>query len=215
MAQGNAAVRPSLSARVVTARPPVKRARAAVPANHRDRPHDTTDSSHKVAGAIRSLVHAGGLGGPIGAGEGGDPAPFAPGRDGTRGAGAQASPSGEGHGAGVSLAGDGGLSRYYRRLLDRVDWSRAFPDWAIARGMGGLAIVSLTLGADGSVQAVNIVRPSGIAEFDNNLLAAIRRDGPYGPLPSAAGGRLSVRIAFDATNPVVGREGDGPGGRRR
>ena len=213
--EGDVAARPSFSARVITARPPVKRARAAVPANIRDRPHDTTDSSHKVAGAIRSLVHAGGLGGPIGTAPGGERGPSAPGRDGAEGAGAQASPSGEGRGAGVSLAGDSGFSRYYRRLLDRVDWSRAFPDWAIAQGMGGLAVVGLTLGSDGSVRAVSIVRPSGIAEFDNNLMAAIRRHGPYGPLPTAAGGRLSVQIAFDATNPAVGREGGGPGGRQR
>jgi TonB family protein len=110
---------------------------------------------------------------------------------------------------------ESGLGRYYSQLLSQVDWHDAFPDWAIAEGIGGVTIVGLTLDQNGRVSALSIVRPSGIAEFDRNLLAAIRRDAPYGPLPAAAGARLRVNIAFDAMNPVVGREGVGPGGRTR
>ncbi len=113
------------------------------------------------------------------------------------------------------MAADTGLSRYYAKLLAQVNWQQAFPEWAIARGFGGLAVVGLSLDRNGGVRSLHIVRPSGIAEFDDNLLAAIRRDGPYGPLPAAAGGQLRVNIAFDATNPAVGREGGGPGGRLR
>ena len=207
--------RPSVRARIITARPPVKRARAAVPANTVGRPNDTVNSSHQVADAVRSLVHAGGLGPRAGEGPGGQPAasPAPPGRDGQRGEGALAAPSGEHEGTGLSLAADTGFGRYTQHLLEQIDWERAFPTWAVARGIGGLTVVSLTVDQQGRVVSLSIVRPSGIEEFDRNLVTAIRRDGPYGALPTALGSSLTVRIAFDATNPAVGRDGPGPGGR--
>jgi TonB family protein len=206
---------PSFSARLTTARPPVRQARAAVPANRRARPNDTMNSSHKVDDAIRSLVHAGGLGGPHGSAAGGDPSVANEvGWGGQAGPGAQSRASGRGDGVGAHTA-DNGLSRYYSRLPKKVNWEAAFPQWAIARGLGGLAVVELTLDQSGGVLSLRIVRPSGFEEFDRNLLSAIRRDAPYGPLPPAAGGSLRVRIAFDATNPAVGRDGGGPGGKTR
>jgi len=108
---------------------------------------------------------------------------------------------------------DFGLGRYYGQLLRQVNWQDSFPEWAIAQGKGGLAVVSITLDANGALSTLSIVRPSGIPEFDRNLIDAIRQGAPYGPLPAEAAGSLRVNIAFDATNPVVGREGGGPGGR--
>ena len=204
---------PNLRARVLMARPPVTRARAAVPANAYGRPNDTVNSSHQVADAVRSLIHAGGLGPPGGQGPGGQRAPALPGRDGQTGEGAHADPSGESEGPGPSLAADTSFGRYTARLLEQIDWERAFPTWAVARGIGGLTVVGLTVDQQGRVLSVGVVRPSGIDEFDRNVVAAIRRDGPYGALPTALGSSLTIRIAFDATNPAVGRDGPGPGGR--
>jgi TonB family protein len=206
---------PSVRARIITARPPVKRARAAVPANGYGRPNDTVNSSHQVADAVRSLVHAGGLGPTTGEGPGGERAtvPAPPGRDGQHGEGSRAAPSGEHEGPGLSLAADTGFGRYTQQLLEQIDWERAFPTWAVARGIGGLTVVALSVDQHGRVLSVSVVRPSGIDEFDRNLVSAIRRDGPYGVLPKALGSSLTVRIAFDATNPAVGRDGPGPGGR--
>ncbi len=214
----NGAGAPSVRARIITARPPVKRARAAVPANSYGRPNDTVNSSHQVADAVRSLVHAGGLGPANGEGPGGEGAAALtpPGRDGQERQdreGARAAPSGEHEGAGLSLAADTGFARYTQHLLDQIDWGRAFPTWAVARGIGGLTVVALSVDQQGRVIAVSVVRPSGIDEFDRNLVTAIRRDGPYGALPKPLGSSLTVRIAFDATNPAVGRDGPGPGGR--
>lgn len=206
---------PSVRASIVTARPPVKRARAAVPANTYGRPNDTVNSSHQVADAVRSLVHAGGLGPATGEGPGGEraAASTSPGRDGQQGEGARSAPSGEREGSGLSLAADTGFGRYTQHLLEQIDWERAFPTWAVARGIGGVTVVALSVDHRGQVLSVNVVRPSGIDEFDRNLVAAIRRDGPYGELPKALGSSLTVRIAFDAINPAVGRDGPGPGGR--
>lgn len=204
---------PSLRARVTFARPSVPRARAAVPAHQRARPADTLDSEAEVRNTVQSLIQAGGLGvqqhGP-----GGEPGPDGPGRDGVRPSGARAQPSGTAA-SGVGFSRDTGLGRYYQELLSQIDWHEAFPTWAIADGRGGVARIGLTVHADGSVSQVSVVRPSGIAEFDRNLVVAIRRDAPYGPLPPAAGGVLRLQISFDALNPVVGREGAGPGSRRR
>jgi TonB family protein len=71
------------------------------------------------------------------------------------------------------------------------------------------------LDAAGNVSEVSVIRASGIPEFDRNLISAIRRAAPYGRLPEAAGSRLRLHISFDALNPAVGREGPGPGARRR
>jgi hypothetical protein len=60
-----------------------------------------------------------------------------------------------------------------------------------------------------------VIRGSGIEEFDRNVADALLRAAPYAPLPVAlrqSGVRL--HIAFDATNPIVGRHGPGPGRRR-
>jgi len=70
-----------------------------------------------------------------------------------------------------------------------------------------MAIVEMALVGDGSVVGVRVVRPSGIPEFDRNLVEAIRRAGPFDPLPAALAPYHRVSIQFDATNPAVGRDG--------
>ena len=51
------------------------------------------------------------------------------------------------------------------------------------------------------------VRPSGIPEFDRNCADAIKRAGPFEPIPAALRemGRTSLRIRapFVAKNPIV------------
>ncbi len=198
------------SARVTLARASVPRARAAVPANRRARPHDTTDSSQEVANAVRSLVHASSAGGRKRTGAGGKTGPGAPGNAGKKGPGSRSKAAGAGGGPRRASGLDPRLWRYLRALKRQVDpyWENAFPDWAIEEGRGGLAIVSLTVTRTGHATSVKVVRTSGIKEFDDNLLAAVLRASPFGPLPPKLGkSQLSVNITFDALNPAVGRRG--------
>lgn len=204
------------SAAVALARPWVPQGRAAVPAAVRGRPNDTKDSSQEVAAAVRSLLHASTAGGKTGAGPGGSAGPGAPASGGLSGPGSRSAPSGDGNGARRDSRGDPGLVGYFRGIEKKVEphWRNAFPDWAIAQGRGGMAILALTLRRDGTLGRVSVVRPSGIPEFDRNVTAAVQRAAPFGPLPPTLGpGPLTVHMSFDAVNPAVGRDGPGRGGR--
>ncbi len=205
------------SASVMLARPWVPRARAAVPAPARGRPNDTVDSSQEVASAVRSLVHASTAGGRSGAGPGGENAPGLPGSGGARGPGSRATAAGYGPGAIRDPGADPRATGYFRSIQRKVRpyWRDAFPEWAIGAGRGGVTVVGFTVSGDGGVTGIHVVRSSGIAEFDRKVMAALSVAAPFGPLPAVLGhGPLALRIAFDATNPPVGRDGPGNGRRR-
>jgi TonB family protein len=201
------------SARVVTARPWVPAARAAVPAPVRDRPNDTLDSAQEVASRVASLIHASSAGGRLGSGAGGTRGPETPSSGAHSGAGSQSLANGYGPGSRRDDAPDPRLMGYARSILKRVHWDDAFPEWAISEGRGGVAIISITVRSDGRLSKVRVVRASGVGEFDRNLVAAIERAAPFDPVPRALGAELPVQLRFDALNPAVGREGPGPGRR--
>jgi TonB family protein len=195
-------------------RPLVKKDRAAVPAEERAVPSDTTDSQQRVFGRVAALMQASTLGAErVAPGSGGELGAKTPGTGSPTGWGARSTPSG--HGAGLDVTPDPGLEGFYRRVLARVEEAlyETFPRWAIAEGRGGLVVFDLTLVDNGRVQAVAVVRPSGIPEYDENVLQALRRLPTFGPVPSHLGSRPVLRIDYDARNPIVGRSGPGPGRR--
>lgn len=191
------------SANVALARPAIRRSRAAVPAQRKARPHDNTESSQEVANAVRSLIHASTAGGPQGVGPGGQSGPGHVGSGGEQGPGSRSRAAGRGGGLQRSAA-DPGLTAYFRNLEQAVDWDGAFPLWAIRKGRSGVAIVSFTLDRQGRVSQMVLTRRSGVPEFDKNVILAIRKAAPFGPLPRAAGGAVRVNMTFDALNPIVG-----------
>lgn len=203
------------AARVLFARPLVPAARAAVPSEIRGRPNDTLDSSQEVASRVSSLLHASSAGGEPGPGVGGELGGGAPGSLGARGVGSRSSPSGAGFGK--DFADDPGFSGYSRALRGQLArlLAHAFPEWAIVAGRGGHVIFEMTLRADGKPLGVHIVRPSGIVDYDKNVLAAVRSHPSFGRLPEAFGSPTQFRVSWDALNPVVGRDGSGPGGGHR
>ena len=73
-------------------------------------------------------------------------------------------------------------------------------------------IFELALLADGRVERVRMVRPSGIAEYDGNVLTGVRRIPTFGPLPKALGARALITMSYTALNHIISREGPGPGG---
>lgn len=203
------------SARVLFARPLVTQGRAAVPTETRGRPNDTLDSSQEVADRVSSLLHASSAGGEVGPGLGGERGGGAPGANGTSGLGSRSSASGAGYGR--DYADDPGFSGYSRALrsqLSRV-LAKAFPDWAIEQGRGGHVIFEMTLRADGRPTGVRIVRPSGVGEYDDNVLRAVRAVNSFGRLPEGFEAPAQFRVSWDAVNPAVGRAGGGPAGGHR
>ena len=202
----------STGAEVLLARPWVMRARPALPTETRERPNDVEDSSEAVAGRVAALIHASTVGGPTGPGVGGDPVGGRPGRSGEEGMGSHAAASG--FGPGPDALNDPGIQGYIASLKERVDdqLRRAFPDWAIEEGRSGHVIFEFAVLADGRVERVRLVRPSGIEEYDGNVLTGVRRIPSFGPLPRALGHRALITMSYDALNRVIGREGPGPGG---
>jgi TonB family protein len=215
--EGRDTVSRSRAARVLMARPLVPAARAAVPAVSRGRPEDTRESAQEVNQTVRALVQSSALAARRGAGRGGQPGPSEPALDGTSRGASRALPSGSGAGRGSEIGSDPRFFDYFERLKDSVEWRSAFPRWAIARGLGGVVVTGLTLTPSGRLTSLHIVRSSGFVEFDRNVLDAIREASfpPHPPeLSRALGNRpLTVHVAWDATNPAVGREGPGPGQR--
>ena len=102
------------------------------------------------------------------------------------------------------------LLPYFRQIHAKVDplWRDAFPRSALLELKQGTVIIEFTIAADGSVRVSwPPARPSGIDEFDKNCADAIRRAGPFAPIPAALRemGRSSLRIRapFVAKNPIV------------
>jgi TonB family protein len=203
---------PSRGAAVLLARPWVMRARPALPTEVRARPNDTEDSSQAVAARVAALIHASTIGAPQGPGVGGEPSGGPPGRSGTEGMGSHSAPSG--FGPGVDALNDPGIQGFIARLKQRVDdqLQRSFPDWAIEEGRSGHVIFELAVAADGRLERVRMVRPSGIGEYDGNVLSGVRRIPSFGPLPKALGPRALITMSYDSLNHVIGRSGPGPGG---
>jgi TonB family protein len=164
-----------------------------------------------VALRVASLLQASTLGGEANEGVGGELGPGQAGSGLGARSGAQARPEGSGTGLGEPTA-DPALDPFYRGLRARVEHALAdtFPQWAKLEGRGGLVVFEFTLDGAGRIGNVSLVRPSGIAEFDRNVVLAVRQLPAFGRIPAALASR-AIRFTFDEQNPAVGRRGPGPG----
>ncbi|NRA35611.1 MAG: TonB C-terminal domain-containing protein [Polyangiaceae bacterium] len=193
------------SARVMLARPQVKRARASIPSETRGRPRDTVDSRQEVANAIESLVLSSSSGGTGRDGRGAIATPGA-GNGKQSDNAAHASPSGTGAGPIRDDGADDRRVAYFRNLVHNFEplWRDAFPTDAIAEGVSGLCIISVRILSDGSLAEARVRRASGVPLFDSRLLAALRGASPFPPLPAVLGvSSLRAQIGFDALNAAV------------
>ncbi len=191
----------SAALRNAHARPAVSEGSPSVPSIEEGRPGDTVDSEQAVASRMQSIIHASTLGGSAGKGSGGEGGGGTPGAGGEKGRGQIATKLGTGG------SGPGEVERigYIRSMQSKVHplWANAFPRQAILEGLGGTAIVSLTVDASGGVTNVRVTRKSGVPEFDENVRKAVLRGAPYGPLPPQLRPSLSLSLTFTAVNPAV------------
>jgi TonB family protein len=195
------------SAAIAMGRPLVTEGPPSVPSDQIGRPRDNVDSEQEVAATVQSIVHASTAGGLPGSGPGGEEGPTAPGSGGESGPGSTAAPFGGGNGPFTGLSDtDPRNVNWYRSVRAKVDalWENAFPKSAGLEGKQGHAIISFVIHADGHVSNVQIARPSGVPEFDENVRTAVLRAAPFAPFPpNLSGPSMKWNMTFDAKNPVV------------
>ena len=127
-------------------------------------------------------------------------------------------PSGAPEAAGAAFAHDGrgvageGLhegrrslfAHYLRHVDKKVRGAMRYDRERALDGEQGYVIVHYVIERDGSLGDVKILRRSGIAEFDADAPAALRRAAPFWPIPLALGQpRLLVKATLKYNNPVV------------
>jgi TonB family protein len=93
--------------------------------------------------------------------------------------------------------------RYLARVREKVDPLWEFPRELALRMEQGDVLVAFTIRKDGSVTDVRVLKGSGFEKFDKNVLAAIKKAAPFGPLPAALGGELKVMAPFEGSNPAI------------
>lgn len=195
------------SAAIASARPMVRQGPPSIPADVPGKPKDTVDSAQEVAASNASLTHASPAGGRPGEGRGGEAGPGPTGSGGREGPGSRSEALGPGGGGFYAPNQyDPRLTSYQRRMAARLYplWENAFPRWAAEQMRQGTVIIAFTLAANGSVHQPHVRRTSGIAQFDQGCLDAVRRASPFEPLPANLGVRsMYWEVSFEASNPVV------------
>jgi protein TonB len=93
--------------------------------------------------------------------------------------------------------------RYLQGVRDKVDPLWEFPRELAVRMEQGDVLVGFTIRKNGSVTDVRVLKASGFDKFDKNVVAAIKRAAPFGPLPETLGSELRVTAPFEGSNPAI------------
>ena len=93
--------------------------------------------------------------------------------------------------------------RYLQGVRDKVDPLWEFPRELAVRMEQGDVLVGFTIRKNGSVADVRVLKASGFDKFDKNVVAAIKKAAPFGPLPETLGAELRVTAPFEGSNPAI------------
>jgi TonB family protein len=99
--------------------------------------------------------------------------------------------------------GDRRYSNYFRKIYRKVNPLWLFPKRLQIQMEQGDVLVQFTILSDGQVANAKIRKSSGYPEFDENVLVAIRKAAPFGPIPTGLGKRLKILAPFEFSNPMV------------
>lgn len=106
------------------------------------------------------------------------------------GGGASVASRGGGHGTG----GGDGLASLLRSIRQRIEEAKTYPDTARREGIQGTVDLRFRIAADGSVEAMEILRSSGHRILDEASEQTIRRAAPYPRVPGWIRLPLSYRL---------------------
>lgn len=95
---------------------------------------------------------------------------------------------------------------YFRRFHDRLDREIQFPRELKIRLEQGQLVARFVLRADGTLDRIEVTKSSGFAEFDRELVRALRSISPLGPVPRPmlhGADHLAVVLDYAFKNPVI------------
>lgn len=114
------------------------------------------------------------------------------------------SPDGPEHGAPLWLTGgDRRYMDYFRGIYRKVQPLWVFPKELEVVYEQGEVIVQFSILADGTIRGLRVRKSSGYRQFDANVVAAIEKAAPFGPIPRGLGRRLDILAPFEFANPMV------------
>lgn len=119
-------------------------------------------------------------------------------------AGRRGDPHGEDHGQAVWLsAPDPRFALYFRRVHAKIQPLWSFPKSLEVLLEQGDVIVEFTILSDGQIRDLRIRKSSGFPHFDQNVVAAVLKAAPFGPIPPGLGPSVKVIAPFEFQNPLV------------
>ncbi|HEV8323555.1 MAG TPA: energy transducer TonB [Myxococcota bacterium] len=93
---------------------------------------------------------------------------------------------------------------YFAYLKARIAPLWDFPKERALLGEEGTVRVAFVIRRDGTVHDVRVTRRSGYADFDANVVAAVKKAAPFKPIPAEIRREeLRFDVPFDFDNPVV------------
>ena len=96
---------------------------------------------------------------------------------------------------GVGGAGDGGgVADVLLSIRRRIERAKVYPETARREGVQGTVELRFRIAADGSVEAMEILRSSGFPILDQASQQTIRRAAPYPPVRGWIRLPLSYRL---------------------
>ena len=87
-------------------------------------------------------------------------------------------------------------ARWQARLASHLERRKRYPAAAKRQGQQGTAQVRFTIDASGNVQSVSLVRSSGVALLDEEVVALVRRASPVPAPPPGVNRTIVVPIRF-------------------
>ncbi len=83
---------------------------------------------------------------------------------------------------------------YLVDLIRRIQKARTYPRESLLREEEGHVLLELTIGQDGSIANLQLLKTSPFEALNRSALESIRRAGPYAPLPSSWSRPIRVRV---------------------
>jgi protein TonB len=87
-------------------------------------------------------------------------------------------------------------ARWQARLASHLERRKRYPSAARRQGQQGTAQVRFTIDGSGNVQSVSLVRSSGVALLDEEVVALVRRASPVPAPPPGVNRTIVVPIRF-------------------